>query len=226
MKYVLLTTAALAAMAAAPAQATEVLTQTVSIPAAAPTAGHAINFNQFDTSLGTLESVTLSFASTLIASLSITSGSNGAHSGTITTGGTADIVGNGFHFTDLLASGSTGYDIPKNSKGLTFNLDPISDAGSDSATLSSGLAAFLGTGNVSFTFSSTSLFALSGAQTDTFTGTPSIGAAATLTYNYDLAPPPPPPSVPEPTSWLMMLAGFGALGMVMRRRPRTSISFA
>ena len=33
-------------------------------------------------------------------------------------------------------------------------------------------------------------------------------------------PPPPPPSVPEPTSWAMLIAGFGLVGAVMRRRRR------
>lgn len=37
--------------------------------------------------------------------------------------------------------------------------------------------------------------------------------------------PPPPPSVPEPASWAMMLAGFGAIGATMRRR-RVAIRFA
>jgi hypothetical protein len=33
------------------------------------------------------------------------------------------------------------------------------------------------------------------------------------------------PSVPEPTSWAMMLAGFGAIGSAMRGRRKTSIFF-
>jgi PEP-CTERM motif len=34
------------------------------------------------------------------------------------------------------------------------------------------------------------------------------------------------PAVPEPGTWLMMLAGFGVVGGAMRRRTRTSISYA
>lgn len=37
---------------------------------------------------------------------------------------------------------------------------------------------------------------------------------------------PPPPvtsAVPEPSSWLMMLFGFGAIGSAMRRRPRRAL---
>jgi len=36
-------------------------------------------------------------------------------------------------------------------------------------------------------------------------------------------PPPPPPSVPEPTTWAMMLAGFGATGFAMRRNRRKNL---
>ena len=32
-------------------------------------------------------------------------------------------------------------------------------------------------------------------------------------------PPPPPPGVPEPATWAMMLTGFGAIGLTLRRRP-------
>jgi hypothetical protein len=35
-----------------------------------------------------------------------------------------------------------------------------------------------------------------------------------------------PPAVPEPATWAMTLVGFGAMGAAMRRRPRTSLSFA
>lgn len=41
-----------------------------------------------------------------------------------------------------------------------------------------------------------------------------IGAAASAPP----PPPPPPPAVPEPMSWAMMLAGFGAIGGTMRVR--------
>jgi len=36
----------------------------------------------------------------------------------------------------------------------------------------------------------------------------------------------PPPVIPEPASWMMMLAGFGALGSVIRRRRSVAVNFA
>jgi hypothetical protein len=53
----------------------------------------------------------------------------------------------------------------------------------------------------------------------TWTGT------ATLTYTYDAAVIPPPSDVPEPSSWALMLGGFGLVGAAMRRRPRAAFSF-
>lgn len=32
-------------------------------------------------------------------------------------------------------------------------------------------------------------------------------------------PPPPGPAVPEPSTWVLMILGFGAIGYVLRRRP-------
>jgi hypothetical protein len=44
-------------------------------------------------------------------------------------------------------------------------------------------------------------------------------ASATLTV-------PPAPEVPEPATWGMIVVGFGAMGAAMRRRQRTSLTFA
>jgi hypothetical protein len=53
------------------------------------------------------------------------------------------------------------------------------------------------------------------------TGTSAYSALATLAV-----PPARVPGVPEPATWAMALMGFGAMGVAMRRRPRTSVSFA
>lgn len=35
-----------------------------------------------------------------------------------------------------------------------------------------------------------------------------------------------PPAIPEPATWAMMIAGFGAVGYAMRRRRKVTVSFA
>jgi len=39
-------------------------------------------------------------------------------------------------------------------------------------------------------------------------------------------PQPVPPAVPEPSTWAMLVAGFGAVGLALRRRTRTRLRFA
>jgi hypothetical protein len=219
MKY-LIVPAVLALAYAVPAEATVTLTQTVNIAPTTAPATSPVVFNQFDTTLGTLQSITLSFASTLIANGTAYNNSNASHSYTLTKAATAALSGNGFNFNETLASGSVS--LGTIAGKTLINLAPISGSGSDSATLLSGFAPYLGTGTVSFTFASTSSFSLSTPSVLSLIA--SIGGAATLTYNYDL-PAPPPDGVPEPASWGLMLLGFGAMGAAMRRR-RTSIHFA
>ena len=33
-------------------------------------------------------------------------------------------------------------------------------------------------------------------------------------------------AVPEPATWAMMIAGFGAMGFALRRRPKVSVTYA
>lgn len=40
------------------------------------------------------------------------------------------------------------------------------------------------------------------------------------------APPPPPAAVPEPSSWAMLVAGFGLIGGALRQRRRANLWFA
>ena len=47
-----------------------------------------------------------------------------------------------------------------------------------------------------------------------------FGSGASITISEVL------PSVPEPASWAMMLAGFGAIGVVLRRRERGAVATA
>lgn len=84
--------------------------------------------------------------------------------------------------------------------------------------------------------SSISLYLL-GSTIDSFLGYSATPTSLTLTFNSTgssayaasatlAVPPSRIPSVPEPATWAMTLIGFGAMGAALRRRPRTSVSFA
>lgn len=52
-----------------------------------------------------------------------------------------------------------------------------------------------------------------------------IFGPVTITATFPEAPPPPPPpAVPEPATWGLMLAGFGLVGVVARRRRPTVVA--
>jgi hypothetical protein len=215
VKY-LIAPALLALAIAAPAQATEILTSTQSFtisPTAAP-ALQVINFDQFDSSLGTLQSVTLAFASTLITSGTLTNFTGASHTYTLTKNASASLNGNGFSFSQILTSGTKS--LGTVAKGKTIDLAPISGAGDEEVTILTGFAPFIGNGLVSFNFASTKSFSVGPAAAN-LNLLASIGGAATLTYNYTSP-------VPEATSWALMLLGFGGVGTAMRRR--TKVSFA
>lgn len=62
-----------------------------------------------------------------------------------------------------------------------------------------------------------------GALIDSLTGDflfSTFGSGNQLFVIQGFVAPPQPDAVPEPASWAMMLFGFGALGLAMRRRPR------
>ena len=62
---------------------------------------------------------------------------------------------------------------------------------------------------------STTFYAINALNLDSFIL--SLGASSTATLFAQVAAP-----VPEPATWAMMLAGFGALGFALRRRSKTS----
>ena len=43
--------------------------------------------------------------------------------------------------------------------------------------------------------------------------------------SYDVATT-PPPAVPEPATWAMLIGGFGAMGVALRRRPKVAVTYA
>lgn len=219
MKTLLL--AAVAACAIALPAAADEHVQTATVTSTAPSVT-TLNFDKFDSSLGTLNSVTLMFSSVLDASGKVTNNSSYLpHTYLLSTGAIAGLTGNGFNFMQGLGIGLDLVFVPKhNSVGLSYDA-----TNSDSQTLTSNLGAFIGTGSVPFTFVSTSLFSMIGIN-GTLAMNPEIGGWAKITYDYTPAAAGP---VPEPASWALMMLGFGAIGGAMRRRRSavtTRVAFA
>jgi hypothetical protein len=200
------------------ASAATIIGATGTFGASAPTSA-AITVNRFNSSLGTLNSVTLDFTSTLLeVSGTVRNNSNGNDVYDFTTGVTASITGLGFNSSNTLAY-STGIDnLPIPGKG-TVNIGPYSGTATSSQTLSTGLAAFLGSGTTTLNYLSKSLFAVN-PESGKISISPQISGAYTLTYNYTAAA---TSAVPEPATWGMMLLGFGMIGFAARHRRRQKI---
>jgi hypothetical protein len=207
----ILTLAALAALAAGPAFAATIV-QTQSI-AAGSDATTPVTFQQFDTALGTLNSVTLWFD----AAMSNISGtvydpSTNGRTYHLTEGALAGFAGNGFNLSTTLSGGAASLNVAGKT---TVNIGPFTDSESGTSTLNSGLAPYIGLGSVGFSFTRLSEFAVdNNGQIDI---TPLIGGDAKLTYNYT---PSAPAAVPEPGTWAMLIVGFASIGAALRGRRR------
>jgi hypothetical protein len=210
--------AMVAIVSASPAAAATII-QSGTIASSGP-GSSTFGVQQFNASLGSLDSITLLFSSSLTATGSITNSSNSPRFYLLGTGATATLSGGGFNIVELDGLGLQFVFVPKNSSS---NFSPVSGNASSSSTLTSGFAPFVGTGSTLLTFSSTGLFGTF-PSSGTLNVSPLIGGNYTLTYDYTKAV---VAAVPEPATWMLMLVGIGMVGGSMRRRHRkTAISFA
>ncbi len=215
-KLALAITAALAATFGASANA--VTTTSISFDTSTPVTltltdwNSNLLFHKFDTSLGTLVSVTLDFSSSLQTVLTVTNSSSSASSGTAQT-----------ELQVTIQDASNGLNAPQMdvlSNAYSYSLDPnenvqsgtLTKTGSSHDVYSSSiiLAEFSGTGNISLpvgTFTQT-LLANTGGNTAA-AQTTSASATGTVTYTYI--------PVPEPSTALLGLCGLGMVAGFKRR---------
>ncbi len=183
----------------------------------------------FDSSLGDLQQVVISFDYTVHASGTLTNNNTGSLNGIKVSqesdatlsfsgaytgygsnpdddGAPLDVVTQRVNYSTI-ASGATA----------TFN--PTDGTGSGSITLTSptALASFL-TNSLNGEFSTDTFtnYSFNGGNLASDLST-TIAGHVKVTYTYEAAP---TSAVPEPASWALMLGGFGALGATMRRRKR------
>lgn len=207
----------LAVASAVPAAAVTTTTQTVdtTLPGLQLLGSNFnVNFNPFNVANQYLTSVTLSYTAGFSANFNVTNVNvTGPLSRQITLerGISSSLTGNGFSLSDSDTVSKT-QTVPRFS--LLNDFGNYSVSNSQSGTIMSGFGAFTG-GPVSFAFIGNNIQNLS--------GTPNLGLTAaaisnplaattagsfTLTYT----------SVPEPSSWMMMIIGFGLVGAAARRR--------
>jgi len=209
---------ALAAIGVASTVCAETISYTTTTPIAAATTDWSgvLLLQQFDSSLGTLTSVTLNVGSTIDTILTITNGSPSASSGSAKTEVEVRVQDAGNYLAspalDIL---SPKFDYSLNAgESATSGLLTKSVTEGNSYTASNILAEFTGTGTISLaasTFTQTNL-SNTGGNTSA-SQTTHASATAQVIYTYTK----PAPPVPEPST-LVLLGVASALGLLVWRK--------
>jgi len=186
------------------------------------TTNATLNFDAFDSALGTLNSVTIDISYESISTVSLTNTSTQGQRFSWDSGLDWEfeiLAGSGnFVTADPTALGSTGGRVTLAS-GETLDLGTTTDGNTLSVTVAAAdFANFIGTGQIGIgcnTFTSSN-FSGGGGNIDTNQVT-QASCAADITYDYAGTP---APSIPEPAAvWLI---GAGLLGFVGFRAKKSS----
>lgn len=217
--------AALAASGPAAALTTIV---TVSTSATATPFTTVLSLAQFDVAGQVLESFTIDLLVRLTGSAGVenlTGSAKGPYNidlsvATTLTRAGVSLLANATSPTQTIAS-LARYDRVSDFAGTSGStITGFSGSGSASQLITADLAPYTGSGTVAFTVDGTGTSTITGSGLGTFLSLVQtfVDATVTLTYVSRDFVPPPPSEVPEPASWLMMIAGFGAIGGGLRRR--------
>jgi len=223
---------ALLSLAMAAAQAATSSGGSVTIIDVTHSGASSASFSAFDTSLGSLQSVTFTFTSTIsgvsvAGNKSAVAASSTVGSGaqlTLTVAGVSTpIVVDTVHYETLSLAANTNpggaVSVPALVAALKNPAAPVpSYAGRASYTgeivtgssTITNLSAFTGSSAISALASG--VFAGSGSGNVIYGGSSFVDTTISLTYNY--AP------VPEPETYGMLLAGLGVMGMLARRKAK------
>lgn len=194
----------------------------VAVPGGVVVQGQGSPLAQFNPSLGTLQSVTLSLENQVYYFPNPTTNSNQT-SASYTLGG---------HFTDTVVIGGIqlafSYDPLETGVlfGGEFRMVGIGGSKSADTTIYSNFGALVGTGTVtplSFMTGLITTYSVDAGVQLLLAPNAQYVSNGTLTYNYAA---PGEAGVPEPASWALMIAGLGFTGIAMRRRRVTAVALA
>lgn len=185
--------------------------------------------------MGAAAVAALAFASTGVSAATSVAGSASSVDLGLFAAGTYQITGSGV--IDLIGAPGSGFDIrPDGSLDspvtaptyLYFNPDGsfTADGSYGPAGMNARIGALVGSFSASPSFPS-DYFLIGFGTSVTLAASTHIYASVNDTYlpnnggafSVDVA------AVPEPTSWAMMLGGFGVVGIALRRRRRATVSF-
>ncbi len=173
----------------------------------------AMNFNQFQASLGTLTSVTVQFADNSSGSVQVTNGSSTSSPYSISLGEQLSLTDPASKvvasFLDESAASSTTI--------ASHNSDTINTTANGSSPVNtvSNLSEFIGSGQIALSLSGSGVALVSGATPYTASTSSTSSGIVTLVYNYSS-----PGAAPLPGSGALALIGGVTLigAMAIRRR--------
>lgn len=174
----------------------------------------SMNFNQFQSSLGTLTSVTVQIADTSSGSVEVTNNSSASSQYSVQLGETLNLTDPSSNaianFLDVSATSDATI-----TSGGSDTIDAAASGSSPVVTLSTNLSEFIGSGQIALSLSGSGEALVSGATPYTASTNSTSAGIVTLNYNYSS-----PSAAPLPGSGALALIGGIALagGMAIRRR--------